>query len=122
MDEDGNGRSDDLVGWDFHDNDNEPQVVDGKDHGTLMSEWIGAIGNNGLGKAGVNWRVQLMVLRIQYDNVTRVDANAAAAIDYAVASGTSLSNNSWGGGQFSQEIYDAIGRAGTAGHLFIAPH
>ena len=46
LDEDGNSRTDDLVGWDFHDNDNDPQpVVSGgiyQSHGTDQAKMIGA--------------------------------------------------------------------------------
>src|SRR5207244_1127732 len=53
-----------------------------------------------------------------------VNTDAAAGLDYAVASGAPISNNSWrtagGGYVFSQEMYDAISRARQAGHLFVA--
>src|SRR3954465_8729948 len=58
------------------------------------------------------------------DTSDLINANAAAGIDYAVASGATISNNSWraagGGYVYSQEGYDAIGRARQAGPLFIA--
>ena len=38
LDEDDNGKVDDLVGWDFQDNDNDPMPVDWRDHGTGMAE------------------------------------------------------------------------------------
>ena len=50
-----NGRIDDLVVWNFVNNDNDP--MDGNGHGTHVAGAIGAIGNNALGVAGVNWAV-----------------------------------------------------------------
>jgi len=130
VDEDSNGRTDDLVGWDFHGNDNDvqPEVVGGiyQSHGTDQAKQIGAMTNNGLGTAGINWNVRLIPVRILSVGGLGsdiVNANAAAGIDYAVASGAPISNNSWraadGGYVYSQEIYDAIDRARLAGHLFI---
>jgi subtilisin family serine protease len=66
LDEDNNGRLDDLVGWDFYGNDNEPMPLNA--HGTGMSTTIGAITNNGSGTAGVNWAVSVMPVRIHVNN------------------------------------------------------
>jgi subtilisin family serine protease len=125
IDGDGNGKVDDLIGWDFHDNDNDPQATV-ESHGTQQAKTIGAMTNNGVGTAGINWAVSLMPVRIRSvggTNTDLINANAAAGIDYAVASGAPISNNSWhaagGGYVFSQDIYDAIRRAQLAGHLFI---
>ncbi len=47
-------------------------------------------------------------------------SDAISAIEYAVNNGARISNNSWGGGAFSQALYDAIQAAGAAGHVFVA--
>jgi hypothetical protein len=60
-DEDGDGLVDDLVGWDFEDNDNDPSPV--RSHGTHVSQVCGGIGDNGAGIAGTIWRVSLVPLR-----------------------------------------------------------
>lgn len=60
-DQDANGYRDDLIGWDFANNDNDP--FDDESHGTHVAGTIGAIGGNGLGVAGVNWNVQIVALR-----------------------------------------------------------
>jgi subtilisin family serine protease len=67
LDDGGNGYIDDLMGWDFIDDDNDPmELTTGPEsfHGTSVAGIIGAVGNNGLGMAGVNWRVQMMPLRV----------------------------------------------------------
>lgn len=119
-DGDVNGYTDDLVGWDWVNNDNDP--MDDNGHGTGVSGVLGAIGDNGVGIAGVNWRVQMMPLRFKFDNPTWTVDAAVSAIDYAVDMGTPISSNSWGStsGEFIQEIYDAIDRGRQAGHLFVA--
>jgi hypothetical protein len=118
IDQDANGNTDDLIGWDFHNNDNNP-MPSGSTHGTDMSALIGAMGNDGIGKAGVSWNVRLMPVRRQSGGGDD-DASGAAGLDYAVAQGASISNNSWGNSSYSQLMYDSIDRARQAGHLFIA--
>lgn len=113
-----NGYIDDIVGWDFADNDNDPLDTDG--HGTHTAGTIGAIGNNGAGITGVNWKVSMMAIRIFDDsgNAT-TDANIATAIRYSADNGAVVSNNSWGGSLDSRAIYDAIAYAGDKGQLFV---
>ncbi len=120
VDGDGNLKIDDLIGWDFQDNDNDPMPGATGGHGTGMSQHIGGIPNNGIGEAGVNWQISMMPVRIHPDGSNINYTNAAAGLDYAVASGASISNNSWGNDTYSQGMYDAISRANAAGHLFVA--
>ena len=117
IDDDGNGYVDDFIGWDFRNNDNNPMDADG--HGTHIAGIVGAKGNNGLGMTGVTWEVQLAALKILEENRLRV-SDAVAAINYAVAMGIPISNNSWGDTISSQALYIAIENAATQNHLFIA--
>ena len=120
VDEDANGHTDDLIGWDFHDNDNDPMPTPGiGGHGTGQSIRLGAIGNNGVGTTGVNWAVSMMAVRVQLDLTNRVNENAAAGLDYAVAEGAPISTNTRDNG-YSQVMYDAISRARLANHLFVS--
>src|SRR2546426_1326849 len=61
IDNDHNGYVDDWRGWDFINNDNNP--FDDNGHGTHVAGTIGAVGNNGIGVAGVSWNVRLMALK-----------------------------------------------------------
>ncbi|MFO0808128.1 MAG: S8 family serine peptidase [Gemmataceae bacterium] len=120
VDGDNNGRVDDLIGWDFQDNDNNPMPGPTGGHGTKQAQQIGGIPNNGIGEAGVNWQISIMPVRIHPDGNNINYTNAAAGLDYAVAEGVPISNNSWGNDTYSQVMYDAINRARAAGHLFVA--
>lgn len=124
-DDDGNGYKDDVYGWDF--DGNNSTVFDGvnDDHGTHVAGTIGAVGGNGKGVAGINWNVRLLSAKF-LGNRGGTTANAIKAVDYftdlKTRHGINLvaTNNSWGGGGFSQGLYDAIQRANNAGILFIA--
>ncbi len=94
--------------------------MDGHGHGTHVSGTIGAIANNATDVAGVCWNVRIMGLKFLTDEGSGQTADAIAAIEYAVEHGAHLTNNSWGGGGFSQALKDAIDAAGAAGQLFVA--
>lgn len=128
VDDDGDGYIDDIHGWDFANNNNT--IYDGgqtgtqDSHGTHVSGTIGAIGNNQIGVVGMNW--QITIISAKFLTPTGgTTANAIKAVDYFVtlkSLGINIValNNSWGGGGYSQALYDAISRANAAGILFIA--
>ena len=47
-------------------------------------------------------------------------SDAIAAIDYAVAMGAKISNNSWGSNYYDRALEDAISAADAANHIFVA--
>ncbi|MGQ9660706.1 MAG: S8 family serine peptidase [Kiritimatiellia bacterium] len=120
LDDDGNGYVDDVYGWDFVNNDNDPN--DDHFHGTHVAGTIGAVGNNGLGVVGVNWNVKLVAVKFLSASGSGTLANAVRAVDYTIGlkKYIRLTNNSWGGGGYSQALKDAIDAADAAGQLFIA--
>lgn len=125
VDNDGNGYIDDVNGWDFDGNNNTVFDGVGDDHGTHVAGTIGAMGGNGTGVAGACWSVKLISAKF-LGSAGGTTANAIKAVDYI----TDLkkrhnlnlvaTNNSWGGGGFSQALKDAIDRAGVASILFVA--
>ncbi|MFM8437948.1 MAG: S8 family serine peptidase, partial [Candidatus Kapaibacterium sp.] len=94
IDDDGNGYVDDIHGYDFVNNDANP--MDDNGHGTHVSGTIGAVGNNGIGVAGVNWHTKIMALKFLDASGSGYLSDAIRALDYAVANGARISNNSWG--------------------------
>ena len=119
IDDDQNGYVDDVYGWDFVQDDNEP-TDDSIGHGTHVAGTIGAVGDNGEGVAGVNWDVQVAALKVFHESSTATSSGFAEAIEYAVDMGFDLTNNSWGGLAESQAIYDAISYANDHDQLFVA--
>jgi subtilisin family serine protease len=127
VDNDGNGYVDDVHGWDFANND--ATVYDGTgeldDHGTHVAGTIGAE-NDGSGVVGVNWNVTMISAKFLGANGGSL-ANAIKAIDYLTNLKTGpkklnivASNNSWGGGSYSQALEAAIARANAQNILFVA--
>ena len=118
IDDDGNGYVDDTWGWDFYNNDNNPSDDNG--HGSHTAGTVGAVGNNGKGVTGVAWTVQLAGLKIGSASGSIAQSAAIASVNYCVGKGIKLSNHSWGGGGYSQGMFDAINAARSAGHLIVA--
>lgn len=125
VDNDGNGYVDDIRGWDFDKNDNTTYDGTQDDHGTHVSGTIGAKGGNGIGVVGVNWNITMITAKF-LGRRGGTTANAIKAVDYFTdlknSHGLNIvaTNNSWGGGGFSQGLQDAIERANAANILFVA--
>ena len=111
IDDDHNGYADDEIGWDFvfDTPDVDCHVFDGTDKTRIAPYWhslhamgiIGARGNNGIGVAGINWYVSMMLLRIGVQGLGpgeidkgRVD-RVIRAIHYAADNGARIIN--WSG-------------------------
>ncbi len=140
VDDDANGLVDDVNGYDFFHND--ASVYDGPGtnpdgsaidaHGTHVAGTIGATGNNGIGVVGVNWQVSLMSLKFlgpeggETADLLEALAYAKMMRDRWVSSGGTqganirVTNNSYGGGEYSQAEADAIAAIATSGILFVA--
>jgi subtilisin family serine protease len=128
VDDDKNGYVDDVRGWDFAGDDKS--VYDGgkrgagDDHGTHVAGTIGAKAN-AAGVVGVNWNVRMISAKFLTADGGKT-SDAIKAIDYftdlKLNHGVNVvaTNNSWGGGGYSQALRDAIERANQAGILFVA--
>src|SRR3989442_671923 len=109
-------------------------TIPAETHATHVAGTIGAVGNNSIGVAGVNWQVSLMSLRFINDQTgSGSDADALKAYSYAkqmrdlwISSGGTKGANiralnaSYGGGGYSQASADAINALGQSGILFVA--
>jgi subtilisin family serine protease len=118
IDNDGNGYIDDVHGYDFFQNDSDPTDADG--HGTHCAGTIAAVGNNGLGVAGVSWNSKIMICRFLDAEGSGWTDDAVEAVYYAVDNGASILSNSWGGGWFSESLKTAIEYARDHNVLFVA--
>ncbi|MCB9915577.1 MAG: S8 family serine peptidase [Planctomycetes bacterium] len=117
LDDDGNGYVDDVRGWDFYSSDNNPQDSDG--HGSHTAGTLGAVGNNGTGVCGVAWACKIVPLRFLGPQ-GGYTSDAVLAVEYCTQKAIKVSNNSWGGGGFSQALFDAINASKAVGHVFVA--
>jgi subtilisin family serine protease len=127
VDNDANGYIDDVFGWDFVRDDNDPSPAtdfhedqDAASHGTFIAGVIGAAANNATGFAGVAWHVRIMPLRVLDRVGSGSDVDVAEAVRYAVANGAQVINMSFAGTVEGSVLGDAIRAAHEAGVTVVA--
>jgi hypothetical protein len=126
IDDDGNGYIDDVHGWDFANNDNNPSPVGTNGHGTGTAGIAAGIFSTASKTAGIAGGCTILPVKIADDtgNFTTDDVIGTAII-YATTFADVLSN-SWGGGSESPYIDAAIdyavmhGRGGKGCPVFFA--
>jgi len=90
-------------------------------HGSHVSGIIGAVGNNGVGVAGVCWSVQIMACKFLDSTGNGSISGAITCLDYARTHGAKVVNASWGSPAFtSQALHDAIASLRDADIIFVA--
>ena len=117
VDDDGNGYVDDVNGYDFVEHDGAPQ--DGNGHGTHVAGIVGARGGNGIGVAGVSWRVKLMPVRVLDGAARGTTTDVALGIRYAVDNGARIVNLSLAGPSSTPDLEDAVRYAQARGVLIV---
>ncbi len=130
IDDDHNGFVDDFFGWDFTDaphfpddgdyqeRDNDP--MDDNGHGTSVAGIVAAVGNNGIGIAGVAPGCHLMNLRAGTRQGLLEEDDVASAIIYAADNGARIINMSFGDVATSQMLRDVCQFAYQSGVVLIA--
>src|SRR5437867_7705804 len=124
IDDDGNGLVDDCFGIDTANNDSNPMDDANPGHGSHVAGTIGAVGNNAVGVVGVNWAIRLMACKFLGSTGSGTTADAIDCLEYVKLMkdrGVNIvaTNNSWGGGGFSQALFDAIEAHRARGILFV---
>ena len=104
--------------------------MDDHHHGTHVAGTIGAVGDNGIGVAGVNWTARMMGIKFIDDTGSGTIADAIAALEFAMAVKQAFAatgaadirvlSNSWGDYEFSQALLDEVMATNAAGMLFVA--
>jgi subtilisin family serine protease len=117
IDNDGNGFIDDVIGYDFVDQDlinsGDYSVRDGypqdeRGHGTSVTGIIAAEKDNGIGIAGIAYNSKIMTLRAFDITGNGQDDDVAASMIYAVLNGVKILNCSFGDVYKSPIVADAI--------------
>jgi uncharacterized repeat protein (TIGR01451 family) len=123
IDDDHNGYIDDVYGYNFYNDTNNPRDDHSYSHGTHCAGIIGAIGNNNTGSKGVTgvcWNVKMMAVKIADWQGNHYTSSEVEGIEYAVTMGAKVSNNSWGCNGEDQAVKNTIDYAEKAGLLFVA--
>jgi subtilisin family serine protease/regulation of enolase protein 1 (concanavalin A-like superfamily) len=119
VDDDANGYVDDVHGMNVLNGSGNPW--DDWGHGTHVAGIVGAVGNNGLGVAGVAWRVKIMACKFITGAGQYSVSDAITCLDYARVKGAKIVTASWGGYAFqSQALRDALTALRNAGILVAA--
>ncbi len=111
-DDDNNGYDDDIAGWDFFDDDNDPydasSCCSANGHGTGRAREAVAETNNGNGDTGMCPECQLMPLRV-WDTFVMPTDNHAMGLVYATDNGASIAEAASGGlsnTRFARKVYE----------------
>lgn len=109
IDDDGNGKIDDVNGWDWVNGDNSPQ--DDIGHGSHVAGVVAGATNNSVGIAGACPNCRVMALKVLDAGGSGTYSDIAAGITYAVDKGAKVINLSLGGYADSQLLRDAVAYA-----------
>ena len=122
IDDDGNGKIDDLIGWDFMltssgGESNNPYESSG--HGTTVSGIAAARTNNTIGVSSLAWNLTIMPVSCSYPGSSSI-YNGYQGIIYAAENGADIINCSWGGTTYSQAYQEVINYAYSLGSVIVA--
>lgn len=131
IDDDNNGFVDDVHGWNFANNSNDPTGLSSTpinaNHGTQTAGLACAVSNNKTGMSGVSWNARLMALNVSYTNDNELlygfynfDGKPGGIL-YAAQNGADIISCSWGSlGGFSQFQQDIVNTVTEMGSVVIA--
>ncbi len=134
IDDDGNGKIDDVSGWDFVGDINQNQALAGQyqennnprpkytnnSHGTHTAGCASAVTNNGIGIAGTGFNCRIIPIKCAADDGSvRGIFRGYEGILYAASLGAHFINCSWGGPGYSPVHQDIINQVFEMGSLVI---
>jgi len=123
IDDDGNGKVDDCIGWNFYGNQSNQSYqgyVD-NDHGTHVAGCAGAVGDNYIGVTGPMMTVKLISSRHSPTNFGTTSVYGGdLGIYYCADSGADIINCSFGGAGGSYTYNNAVDYALNEGSIVVA--
>jgi thermitase len=120
IDDDGNGFIDDIRGWDFVNNDNDPMDDHTISHGTHCAGIAGANTFNNVGVAGTLWACEIMAIKAMKSNNQIAWKDAGPALVYAADMGADVISMSWSGSSDNTTLKDACDYAYASGCVLVA--
>lgn len=117
IDDDDNGYVDDVYGWNFVGNNNDP--MDDNGHGTHVAGIIGAANNN-IGVTGVAYNCKVMPIKAGNSSGYFNNSDIASAITYAYMNGADVINMSFGGTSVTMAVQEALEKAYSRSFLVAA--
>jgi len=118
IDDDGNGKVDDVHGWDFVNDDNDPQDDHGK--GTHVAGIAAAETDNEEGIAGVSWGAMIMPVKVLKSGGSGYYSDIIEGIRYAADEGAKVINMSLWGHDDSPPLEEAVSYAHAKGCVLVA--
>lgn len=126
IDNDRNGFIDDVSGWDFLNDTNNPNpkfdagfIKDAVNHGTIVAGIAAASGNNAIGVTGVSWKAKIMPLRVLNSSGDGDVYDVYRAVNYAIKNKANIINMSFVGVDDSLLLRDIIKQAYNSGILVV---
>lgn len=119
IDDDNNGYIDDVIGWNFMKNTNNPSNPDGLEpHGTACWGIATAVTDNGAGIASIGWRCRGIAFCCATPEGYISGAYATQAMYYAERKGACVVNMSWGAHQTLGSLINVIRYCRDRGIVF----
>jgi len=118
IDDDGNGFVDDVRGWDFAYDDNDP--LDDHGHGTHCAGIAAARSNNSIGIAGVCWNCKIMSVKTHYNFGFGYISDIAMGIIYAVDNSADVISMSFGSNKAPNLLKDVVDYAYSKDIVLVA--
>jgi hypothetical protein len=125
IDDDNNGFVDDVNGWNFANDSNDPSGLSvtpiSANHGSHVAGIACAVTNNATAVAGVSWNATLMPINVSHPTRDTTLAFGFDGIIYAAEEGADIISLSWGrGGTPSRAELDVITFASDLGAAIVA--
>ena len=122
IDDDGNGYTDDFIGWNFlnddRQQDNDPDDPSG--HGTHVAGLAAARTDNDIGISSISWNVKILPTSASNIDSGNTLEQTLSTVVYLAENGADIINMSWGGDSTSQLQQDVVEYARGLGSLLVA--